>query len=68
MVTIKVSILETISTATYKGHKIDKVESPMQRFFVVDNDLAHAWWSMSDAKKSINGQVTTSESVNISTL
>ena len=40
---------------SYKGHRIETVESPMQIVFAVDGDMEHAYWSVADAKRSING-------------
>ena len=39
----------------YKGHFIQTTESPMQTVYVVDGDLEHAYWSIADAKRAING-------------
>lgn len=49
----------------YKGHFIQKTESPMQIVFVVDGDLKHAYWSIADAKRAINGKPTKSVPVDI---
>lgn len=43
--------------ATYKGHRIERVESPLQVVYVVDGNRARGYWSMSDAKRSVNGKV-----------
>ena len=40
----------------YKGHFIQTTESPMQIVYVVDGDLEHAYWSVADAKRAINGK------------
>ena len=40
----------------YKGHRIETTESPMQVVFVVDGDREHAYWSIADAKRAINGK------------
>lgn len=40
----------------YKGHRIDTTESPMQIVYVVDGDREHAYWSVADAKRAINGK------------
>ena len=40
----------------YKGHRIETTESPMQIVYVVDGDLEHAYWSVADAKRAINGK------------
>lgn len=42
--------------ATYKGHKIERVESPIQAVYVVDDDRKRGYWSMADAKRFINGK------------
>ena len=57
--------LQTIKTITYKGHKVARVESYLQTFFVVDGDYANALWSVADAKRMINGQGTVSLPVDI---
>ena len=59
------SLLTITSTSTYKGHTIEKTESPIQIFFVVDGNRAAAFWSISDCKRSINGQQTNSLPVDI---
>lgn len=51
--------------ATYKGHTIEKVESPLQIVYVVDGDRERACWSMADAKRLITGKELTYEPVNI---
>lgn len=43
---------------TYKGHKIETVESPMQIVYSVDGDYAAAYWSVADAKRAIRGERT----------
>lgn len=43
-------------SVTYKGHKIDKVESLLQIVYVIDGETKKAYWSMSDAKRAINGK------------
>ena len=40
----------------YKGHRIVTTESPMQIVYVVDGDREHAYWSVADAKRAINGK------------
>lgn len=40
----------------YKGHRIETTESPMQIVYVVDGDCEHAYWSVADAKRAINGK------------
>lgn len=40
----------------YKGHFIQTTESPIQIVYVVDGDLEHAYWSIADAKRAINGK------------
>jgi len=40
----------------YKGHRIETTESPMQIVYVVDGDREHAYWSIADAKRAINGK------------
>lgn len=40
----------------YKGHRIDTTESPMQIVYVVDGDREHAYRSIADAKRAINGK------------
>lgn len=40
----------------YKGHRIETTESPMQIVFVVNGDREHAYWSIADAKRAINGK------------
>lgn len=40
----------------YKGHFIQTTESTMQIVYVVDGDLEHAYWSVADAKRAINGK------------
>lgn len=42
----------------YKGHTIETTESPIQIVYVVDGDREHAYWSIADAKRAINGQET----------
>lgn len=42
--------------AAYKGHRIETVESPLQVVYVVDGDRKRGYWSMADAKRSINGK------------
>lgn len=46
------------SVSEYKGHRIETVEDPaqIQILFVVDGDTEHAYWSMADAKRAINGK------------
>lgn len=44
------------SLAAYKGHEIATTESPMQIVYVVDGDREHAYWSVADARRAINGQ------------
>ena len=39
----------------YYGHRIEKVENPIQEVFVVDGDMSTAYWSMADARRSIKG-------------
>lgn len=41
---------------SYKGHSIEKAESPIQEVYVVDGDLKNAYWSMADARREINGK------------
>lgn len=40
----------------YKGHRIETTESPMQIVYVVNGDREHAYWSIADAKRAINGK------------
>lgn len=40
----------------YKGHRIETTESPLQIVYVVDGDREHAYWSVADAKRAINGK------------
>lgn len=40
----------------YKGHIIATTESPIQVVYVVDGNREHAYWSIADAKRAINGQ------------
>lgn len=49
----------------YKGHTIETTESPMQIVFVVDGDREHAYWSIADAKRAINGKQTISLPVDV---
>lgn len=49
----------------YKGHRIDTTESPMQIVYVVDGDREHAYWSVADAKRAINGKELKSLPVDI---
>ena len=46
---------QTTAETAYNGHRIERVESPMQIVFVVDGDRKNAYWSMADAKRAING-------------
>lgn len=57
--------LVTIQTFAYKGHEIAHVETYFQAFFVIDGDLLHAYWSMADAKRAINGHSLSYEPVSI---
>lgn len=41
---------------TYKKHSIQAWESPIQRVYVIDGDTSTAYWSISDAKRAINGE------------
>lgn len=41
---------------SYKGHSIEKAESPLQEVYIVDGDLELAYWSMADARRAINGK------------
>lgn len=59
------SLLEVTKTVTYKGHKIEQTESPIQIFFVVDGNLKTAYWSIADCKRAINGQQLVSLPVDI---
>lgn len=43
-------------TKAYKGHKIERAETPFQVFYVVDGRSECALWSMAEAKRLINGQ------------
>ena len=49
----------------YKGHNIVKFESMLQIVYVVDGDEAKAYWSLTDAKRAINGKPVLFEPVNI---
>ena len=49
----------------YKGHFIETTESPIQMVFVVNGDREHAYWSIADAKRAINGEQLKYESVDI---
>lgn len=60
------SLLTTTREISYKGHKIEQVESPVQIFFTVDGCLTTAYWSIADAKRAINGVLTKSQPVDIS--
>ena len=40
---------------SYYGHRIEKVESPLQEVYIVDGDREHAYWSMVDARRAIKG-------------
>lgn len=63
------SLLSTTSTSTYKGHIISVMESAFgQTFFVVDTNLTSAYWSISEAKRAINGKALNYEPVDISAL
>ena len=59
------SLLTITAKSTYKGHVIERTESPMQIFYVVDGDRGNAYWSMADAKRAINGQILKSCLVDI---
>lgn len=52
-------------TATYKGHKIETVESPLQIVYIVDGERTNGYWSMADAKRFINGKATIYEPANV---
>lgn len=56
---------QVTSTTAYKGHVIETTESPMQVVYVVDGDREHAYWSIADAKRAINGKQTISLSVDV---
>lgn len=59
------SFLTITASQSYKGHTIERTETPVQIFFVVDGNLAAALWSVADAKRSINGQQLVSLPVDI---
>lgn len=40
----------------YKGHTIERMDSFIQTFFVVDTNLGSAYWSVADAKRAIRGE------------
>lgn len=58
-------MLTVIETLIYKRHKIDKAESHLQTFFIVDDKLEAAYWSVADAKRAVNGQPLKYEAVDI---
>lgn len=49
---------QVTAAITYKGRKIETVESPMQVVFSVDGNYASAYWSVADAKRAIRGEGT----------
>ena len=59
------NFLSITATWSYKGHTIERTESPIQIFFVVDKNLAEALWSLADAKRFINKTALVSQPVDI---
>jgi hypothetical protein len=51
-------MINKLGLYTYKGHNIEKVERWGQIFFVVDDCYEAVYFSMADARRAVNGELT----------